>query len=107
MAFLVMGQWMMFCEIVSKVGFASAPVDVELVLVDSVLDPVESHVHGFGSALLDGVVGYAVCDGVIGAHGGWWLGMPHVFKGLPRTTPSWPLTKSLPVSASATDAMTL
>jgi hypothetical protein len=47
---------MMLGEVVGEVVAASAPVNVEVVtLLDSVLDPVEAHVDGFGSVLFDGV----------------------------------------------------
>ncbi len=50
---------MMFCVIIGSVVGAFAPVDDELSLFDAIFGPVESHVHGFGSFLLDGVVGVA------------------------------------------------
>jgi hypothetical protein len=55
----MMGRWMMDGEVVGLIGFAGHTVDNELVLVNPVLDPVVSHVHSFGSALLNGIVGYA------------------------------------------------
>ena len=33
------------------------PIDVKLALFDTVLDPIEMHVHGFGVALLDSTSG--------------------------------------------------
>lgn len=36
----------MFCEIVSSVVAARAPIDKELALADAVYDPVESHIYG-------------------------------------------------------------
>ena len=43
---LVMGGRMMFCEVVGKIKSCWGPVDVELILFHSILDPVEAHVHG-------------------------------------------------------------
>jgi len=47
---------MMLGEVVSEVVAAFAPMDDILVLGDAVFDPVKTHVHGFGAALLDGVI---------------------------------------------------
>ena len=50
----VMGGGMMFGMVVGKVGFTWAPVDKEVALASAVLDPIEAHVHCFGSFLADG-----------------------------------------------------
>jgi hypothetical protein len=50
--------WVMLGEVVDKVFSAGSPVDDELVLLDSIANPVEAHVHRAGFALLEGVV----CD---------------------------------------------
>ena len=50
---------MNFCKIISKVSFAWCPDNFDLVLFDSVSDPVEAHVDGFGTFLFRGVVGDA------------------------------------------------
>jgi len=47
---------MMLGEVVGKVVAAFAPMDDVLVLGDAVLDPIKTHVHGFGAALLDCVI---------------------------------------------------
>jgi hypothetical protein len=57
---------MMLGEVVGLIGFARLPVDDELTLVNPVTDPVETHVHGFGSALFYRVVGYAFIAFVVG-----------------------------------------
>jgi hypothetical protein len=57
---LVIGWWMMLGKIVGLIGFSRLPVDNELDLFDQVADPVETHVHGFGLALLYRVVGMAL-----------------------------------------------
>jgi hypothetical protein len=55
----MMGQWMMLGEVFGLVGFSGLPVDGELALVYPVSNPVETHAHGFGSALLNCIVGSA------------------------------------------------
>ncbi len=37
--------WVMLGEVVAEVFSAGSPVDDELVLLDSIPDPVETHVH--------------------------------------------------------------
>ncbi len=49
----VMLGGMMFGGVISKIGLARFPVDMKLLLANAILDPVESHVHGFGPALDD------------------------------------------------------
>ena len=49
---------MMFCQIVGQLVLATSnPINFELIAVDPVLNPIKSHVDGFGSSLFDGVVG--------------------------------------------------
>ena len=67
--FSVVGGRMVLGVVITKVGFARGPVDFELALANSVLDPVEAHVDGFGSLLLDGAVCEAHCSGVVHLHG--------------------------------------
>ena len=57
---------MMLGEIVGEVVTSSSPVNDELPLFDSVLDPIKSHVDRLGSALLDGLVYDAGRTSVIG-----------------------------------------
>ena len=51
-----MRRRMVLGEVVSEVVAAFAPMDDVLVLGDAVFNPIKTHVHGFGSALLDGVI---------------------------------------------------
>jgi hypothetical protein len=51
--------WMMLCEVVGEVLRAGPPVDDELVLHHLIANPVETHVHGAGFALLERVIGDA------------------------------------------------
>ena len=72
---------MMFCEVIGKVLGAFAPIDLELFLLDSVLNPVETHINGFGAALFDGFVGDTGSGGVVDNNAGGWLGMSQFFEG--------------------------
>ena len=51
----VMGWGVVLHVTVSQIGCPWVPVDVEVSLLDSVFEPVESHVNGFGAFLFDGV----------------------------------------------------
>jgi hypothetical protein len=62
----MMGRRMMLGEVVGLIGFTWLPVDDELALVNSVADPIETHVHGFGAALFDRIVGDAFGAFVVG-----------------------------------------
>ena len=42
---------MVFCRIICKIVLRTFPVDVELFLPLSITNPVEAHIHCFGSAL--------------------------------------------------------
>ena len=52
----VVGGGMELCVVVCLVGWSWGPIDVQLFLADVILDPVESHVHGFGPFLFHGFV---------------------------------------------------
>ena len=56
----VMGWRMMLCEVVGQVCGTWCPVDVELFLVHTVLDPEEAHVDGAGALLFYGILGDAI-----------------------------------------------
>jgi len=55
--------------VVSTVSSTRLPVDTKLALADTIADPVEAHVNGFGSTLFDGVVDDAFGGGVVGHDG--------------------------------------
>jgi len=59
------GRRMMIGEVVSEVVAAFAPMDDVLVLGDVLFDPVKTHVHGFGAALLDGVIDDTRCARIV------------------------------------------
>ena len=74
---LVVVWWVVFCVIVPHVVSSWHPIDEELSLLDSILDPIEAHINGFGSFLFDGLVGKASSHCVINLDWGWWLRMAH------------------------------
>ena len=73
-----MGCGVVLGEVVGHIFVAWAPVDKELALVDSVLDPVETHVHGFGFASVNSAISDTCSCGVIGLDGCCWLQMFHL-----------------------------
>ncbi len=68
---------MMFGKIIGQVCGAWAPVYFELFVFDTILDPIESHVHGFGSLLFDLFVCKAVGRGIIDLDWGGRLWVAH------------------------------
>ena len=72
---LVGRRGVMLAKIIRLVGCARFPVDGELSLVNSVFEPVEPHVDGFGASLFDGVVEDPLSTLVVGDDGCSWLGM--------------------------------
>ena len=77
----VMEATVVFGWVVSEIVEPWLPVNIEHTLADSVTQPVESHVHGFGLLLLDGVVGNAHCGGIVCLDGGGSLGLVHFLEG--------------------------
>jgi hypothetical protein len=53
----MMQRRMVFCEIIDEVVGTFAPVDVELLLGYSVLEPVKMHIHRFRATLFYVLVG--------------------------------------------------
>jgi hypothetical protein len=56
MHLLAVGWRVMLCEVICEVAVSQFPEDTELALVDSLFDPIERHVHGFGAFWFDGIV---------------------------------------------------
>jgi hypothetical protein len=44
----VTGWWMMFGKIIGRVQFSGSPIKMELFLGNAILEPVVTHVKGFG-----------------------------------------------------------
>ena len=57
--------WVVLGVIVGLVRATGFPVYAELALLHSIANPVESHVHGFGSLGFDCVVGDSFSCGVV------------------------------------------
>ena len=72
---------MMLGEVIGLVENAFAPVNDKLTLACTVADPVKAHVDGFGSFLLDGVVGDARGSCVVGGHRSGRLLVSEFFEG--------------------------
>jgi hypothetical protein len=71
---------MMFGEIISQIVTAFAPVDMELVLLLSIFEPVKTHVDGFGTALFHCVIDDTGGTAVVDLERCRGLGMSHVFQ---------------------------
>ena len=52
----------MLGEVVSAVGGTRLPINMKMALFDSVLDPIKTHVHGFGFYLLARLVGNGISN---------------------------------------------
>jgi hypothetical protein len=76
----VVGWRVVFGVVVGKIVCSLSPMDEELALADSVADPVEAHIHGFGSSLFDCFVADSGGTGVVGLDGSGWLWMAHVVE---------------------------
>ena len=66
----VMCGVMMLGIVVRQVGFTRGPLNGELALVNSVWDPMESHVHSLGLLKLVVTVGKTTGSGIIGGDDG-------------------------------------
>jgi len=62
---LMMHIWVVLGEIVGFVCGTRSPEDVILDLTNTVTNPIETHVNGFGSFLFDVVIGNASGCGVV------------------------------------------
>jgi len=56
---------MMLCEIIGAIGGTWPPKNVKLSLTHAIADPIKAHVNGFGSLLLDHVIGDATGGAVV------------------------------------------
>jgi hypothetical protein len=58
----------MLCKRVGAVSRSAPPIDMVLFLPNAVANPIEAHIHGFGSLLFDGFVGDATGGAVVDNH---------------------------------------
>jgi len=72
---------MVFGKIIGAVGVARSPKDVKLSLSDTIPDPIEAHVDGFGPFLFDGVIGNAASSAVVGLEWCGWLRVAKFIQG--------------------------
>ncbi len=69
---------MMFCPVVSIVHGAGAQIKSELLLIDAaILQPMETHIHGFGTFWLHLFVDDAFGSGIVNLKGGGRLFVSH------------------------------
>jgi hypothetical protein len=62
----VMGGWVVLREVICMVMLTLyKPMNLELSALDSILYPVEAHLHGFGSLDLNSLVGTTISCGVV------------------------------------------
>ena len=70
----------MFCEIIGIIVSAASPIHQEFAIFNPVTDPVEAHVNGFGTALLDSVVDNTSGTCVVGLDWSGGLRVAEVFE---------------------------
>jgi hypothetical protein len=70
---LVMFRRVILGVIIYKIEFSRGPIDMELVLLDPIADPVEAHINGLGPLLFYGAIDDAISCGIVGAKRRGWL----------------------------------
>lgn len=101
---LMMVSWcMVLGEIITKIEIPWCPVNVELLLVWAISDPIEAHVHGTWFLLFNCVVDYTTCSWIVCLY---WCGQSRSCNDCHNMVASLPLTKSAPSLASAADDIT-
>jgi hypothetical protein len=80
LGFVVLGRMVLWI-IIGTVGSAAFPLHVELALTNAVPDPIVSHIHGLGAALLDAVISNAAVGAIVGDDRGWRLGVAKFVQG--------------------------
>ena len=78
--FPVMSGAMMLGEVVGPIFITRGPVNFELALFHSVLEPIKSHVNGFAVLLFYSSIDYAIGGGVISFDWCWRLRMAQFFE---------------------------
>jgi hypothetical protein len=82
----MMGGWVVLGEVIGLVGSSRFPVDVELILANPILNPIETHVNGFRVFHLYSIIGDACSGAIVGLDGSGWLGMAKLGEGSPEGT---------------------
>ena len=71
----VVPRRMVFGKIIRHVQFSFAPDDLKMVLVDPILEPMESHIEGFGEFWTDRSIEDACSSGIVVEKGSAILGL--------------------------------
>ena len=61
----MMCGWMVLSKVICQVFLAAVPADIELSLLDSVYEPVESHIDCFASILFEDAIDDAIGSVVV------------------------------------------
>jgi len=69
---------------VGKIANARLPLDDELAVLDVILEPIETHVNGFGAFLFDSSIEDAAGDTVVSCDDSGRLGPSHFMESLPE-----------------------
>jgi hypothetical protein len=67
---LVVGGGVVLRKIITVIIFALLPVDVELSLGNSVLDPIKTHIHCLGSLYFGALIRETICCRIVGCDSG-------------------------------------
>ena len=76
----MMGGGVVIGPVIGIVGFAGAPLEHKLAVAFAVMQPVKSHVCGFGVFGLYFAIDDGVCHGVVSLDGGGRLFVSHFFQ---------------------------
>jgi hypothetical protein len=76
--------WMMLCKIIRQIRFTGPPINFELPLLRPIQQPLEPHIHRFGSFRSDPRIYYSLRRGVVGLNGRARLSMPHLLQDTPQ-----------------------
>ena len=72
---------MVLAGVVGTIVLARFPINMKLALLNTVLDPVESHVNGLRAALFDAIGSQAITGAVVSFNRGGGLGMSQFDEG--------------------------
>ena len=79
----MMRRWMVFRQIIRQVCFSRPPYEFELLLRLTISQPMESHIHGFGTFQLNFIVDYTLRGRVVRADRCACLRVSHFMQYLP------------------------
>ena len=61
----MVGNRMSLGEVITLVTFATAPINIEMALFRAITNPEETHVHSFGTFLLENIVDEASSSTIV------------------------------------------